>query len=732
MYDDYVSEPYLDTCLPSGHCYISMEKGHDRSTSWRALLVVSFSLLILAASHALEVPVISPSGGKVQVPVLVSMTHANPSGVIFYTTDGTDPRDGQGRVRQSARVYRPSFRQESFGGPLSVNGSTTIHARVKSGIDWSELAVTAFVGDQDFSYFLITEIMYHPTAVKGTPRNEEFLELKNLGDTPLDLSGLRIVDFTEGMEELYVIYTFPEGTTAPPGGYLILVANPESFRSIYPGVPFDGVIPPGKIRVSPFNNQVGRIALVGADGSVATQMRYQSHAPWPVVPDNHGYFRDHSSPVGFSLTRTSLDPKADPEHFSTWRASSARMGSPGEDDLEPKIPRLLINELRTRSGGALLDAVEIHNPTSKEVAIGGWWLSDARNDPFKFQFSWEMVVPAKGYLVVNELDFAAAGSDLVFSSGNDRCYLFSGGSEGELTGYSDGFQFLGSDRNYSFGRVESSDGNDYFLIEESSSFGLENMGPTLPDLMITEIMSHPGPGGFPYLELENITLKPIRLWDPDYPQNAWSLTVATRKEGRYQFPKYTTVPSGGFVLIVPEGVDPGDLPKGVQVFSFPDFLSSESPGVISLYRPSGMTGDKPRRVIVDQARYQDFSPWNSGAAGGGQGLERIGISAFGSDPSSWRAGPVGGTPGAFWQAGSPVAVVPEIFVTTRPGFHELQFFAEFGYQYLLEESFDLEDWSASSVDPIIGDGSESSFVVEAVDTSSPRYFRLVVDAHPPY
>ncbi len=637
-----------------------MEKGHKRSASWRAFLIVCLSFSFFRVSLALEVPVISPAGGNVQAPALLSISHANPSGAIFYTTDGTDPRDARGRVRRTARVYRPSRDRKSFGGPPSINRPMTVQARVKSGNDWSELVAAAYVVDQDFSCLLITEIMYHSTALNGTPRNEEFIEFKNLGDTPLDLSGMRIVDFSEGMEDLYEIHTFPEGQIAPPGGFVVLVANPGSFRSLYPGVAYHGVIPPGKIKESPFNNQWGRIALVGADGSVATQMRYQSHAPWPVVPDNHGYFRHQPSPVGFSLTRTTLDPKADPEHFSTWRASSARLGSPGSDDPEPNIPRLVINELRSRSNGFLVDAVEIYNPTSAEVPIGGWWLSDQRDSPFSFQFPSEMVVPAKGYLVVDELDFAAAGSNLAFNSGNERCYLFSGDSDGELTGYSNGFQFFGIDQNASFGRVESSDGNDYLLTEKFPSFGTKNSGPVLPNLMITEIMYHPGKGGFPYLELQNVTPEPIPLWDPDCPENVWVLSGVVELTKKFRFPKNTIVAPGGFVICVPKGTEPIDVPGNVQVFSFSRKLFSGTRGAVSLCRPSGTSGKSPRYIIVDQAKYQNTSPWDPGAAGGGQGLERIGMNAFGNDPASWCAGPTGGTPGATWKGTCPGPSVPEI------------------------------------------------------------------------
>src|SRR5688572_7097298 len=54
----------------------------------------------------------------------------------------------------------------------------------------------------------ITEVMYQPAATSGSS-DYEFVELQNIGTTPLDLSGVR---FTNGLE-----YEFPVGTTLAAG-----------------------------------------------------------------------------------------------------------------------------------------------------------------------------------------------------------------------------------------------------------------------------------------------------------------------------------------------------------------------------------------------------------------------------------------------------------------------------------------------------------------------------------
>jgi hypothetical protein len=162
-----------------------------------------------------------------------------------------------------------------------------------------------------------------------------------------------------------------------PGEFYVLARRTNVFQSNYPGVPVAGEL------ASHLDNAKGFPMLRSPEGAIATIMAWNSHDPWPVVPDNHGYFgADHE--VGFSLVRTRLDPASDSMHFSSWRASTYRYGSPGADDPDPIVPPILVNELLARSTGSLVDTVEFFNPNSTNIHIGGWWLSDERNEPFNY------------------------------------------------------------------------------------------------------------------------------------------------------------------------------------------------------------------------------------------------------------------------------------------------------------------------------------------------------------
>jgi hypothetical protein len=75
--------------------------------------------------------------------------------------------------------------------------------------------------------------MYHPpTTVNYDGDAFEFIELKNVGNSARELSG---VNFGGGVD-----FTFPIGTFISPGQFIVLVSDPVAFASKYPGVPIGG------------------------------------------------------------------------------------------------------------------------------------------------------------------------------------------------------------------------------------------------------------------------------------------------------------------------------------------------------------------------------------------------------------------------------------------------------------------------------------------------------------
>jgi hypothetical protein len=133
----------------------------------------------------LNPPGFSPAGGLVPPGYALALTNANPSGALYYTLDGSDPRRWGGAVAPGAVAYTT---------PLVLSNAVFLRTRVRDGTNWSALVEAPFYVVQDFSRLAVTEIMYHPPSAAFPGDEYEFLELKNTGPIALDLSGL---EFTE-------------------------------------------------------------------------------------------------------------------------------------------------------------------------------------------------------------------------------------------------------------------------------------------------------------------------------------------------------------------------------------------------------------------------------------------------------------------------------------------------------------------------------------------------------
>ncbi|MES2465841.1 MAG: lamin tail domain-containing protein [Verrucomicrobiota bacterium] len=569
-------------------------------------------------------PVLSPAGGWVHAPALAEVSHNNAAGTVFYTINGPDPRDPFGEVAREARRAPEN---------LSVNRPMVVRARVRAGAEWSQLVVAAFTVDQDFSKLLFTEMMYHP---RDNDDWEEFIELKNAGSVPLDLTGLQI---NFGYEDYrpFLSYTFPAKTIVAPGGFQVLIAQLQAYRALHPSARADGILQGG------MSNDRGSLAVQTAAGAVAATASYDTAAPWQVVPDNHGYFAEDG--VGFSLVRRSADPQLNPEDYRNWRASAQRYGSPGADDPPPTVPPVYINELMSRSNAGELDYVEFYNPNAQPVDLGGWWLSDERNDPFRYAIPAGTVVPAGGYLVLDESQYGAGVS---FNTEGERCYLFSGDQNGVLTGYSHGFQFRGAERGMSFGRHPASDGREDFPLQMAPTPGAPNAGPRVPPVVISRSLYRPAMVGETYVELYNTTDAAINLWDPGNPGSTWALGDLWNSP--VPFPGNTVIPAKGHVLVV--GSDPAtfrvrnQVPEAVTIvrlqgLSFDSFIRYG----VSLFQPSGLAAGVIRYVELERVGYGTAAPWPSGADAPGHSLERIHPERYANDPQNWREAPVGLFPG---------------------------------------------------------------------------------------
>lgn len=550
-------------------------------------------------------PNFSQTGGAVPNGYSLVLTHTNNSGVVYYTLDGTDPRAIGGGVAPGALAY---------SGAIVINSPVTVRARVLVNGVWSAVVEFSFFPPQDLSKLLVTEVMYHPPDVGLTDGDDfEFLELKNAGTNTLSLTGLRFTGIN---------FTFTNGTSLAPGQFFVLARNAAQFAVKYPGVTVNGIYSGRQ------DNAGETITLSHPLGAEVLSVSYGVLAPWPVTPD------------GFDFSLVPVQPNTNPDFDNplNWRASTLPGGSPGMDDPPSPIPSILINEVLTHSE-TTNDFIELFNPTTNTVELGGWFLTDAPGTPKKFRIAEGTQVSPLSYIVFTEADFNATpglSNSFSLNSHGDDVYLFSGDANTNLTGYSHGFSFNAAPDGETFGRYVISTGEEQFPPQSSATPGLPNAGPRIGPLVITEIMYNP-PFPLPeFVEMKNISSNAVSLFDPALPTNAWRFNGIG-----FTFPTNVIVPPGAVVVISPVSVfdftNYYSVPPGTLLFGGYTGTLQDSGERLELQRPDVPDTNGFAYINVDEVRYNDKAPWPPAADGSGPSLQKQQGGLYGNDPASWTA-----------------------------------------------------------------------------------------------
>ena len=554
-------------------------------------------------------PVFSRFGGEVPAGFALSITHSNASGTVFLTLDGSDPRvPGSGAVAAGARAWSQ---------PLVFNTTTQVRARVLIQGQWSALVEASFYPPQDLSGLGLSEVMFNPPAVGITNGEEfEFIELWNSGPQALNLSGLV---FTKG-----ITFTFTNGTILGPGQFLVLARNSAAFAAKYPGVAMGGIYT-GKL-----DNAGETITLSHPGGTTVFSLTYQDTAPWPAAADGWG----------FSMVPATPGASQASDDGSKWRASAISGGSPGRADPPVFIAPIKINEVLAHTDPPQVDAIELLNPTSANVNIGGWFLTDDPAMPLKYRVPMGTTIAAGGLLVVDATQFdptPGIGNSFALDSTGDQVWLFSGDASGRLSGYSHGVEFGATFNGASLGRLVNEVGDEFFPLQTMVTLGRTNAGPRVGPVVINEIHYHPLDAGYSFVELLNTTTNPVPLFAPAFPTNQWRVSGLG-----FTFPANTTLPPGGLVLLTATNAVAFrahyTVPDGVPVFGPYSGLLQEGGENLEIQQPDNPNLLPPvPYVAVEQVRYHARDPWPAAADGAGFSLQRRDPSAYGNTPSNWIA-----------------------------------------------------------------------------------------------
>ena len=606
-------------------------------------------------AHAVSRPQFSRSSGSFGADFSFEIS-GPASAEIYYTLDGSDPRLSSGELSPSALNY---------GGPLQFVGHTVVKARARNLefrpgrrgdgppiiSPWSGVITADFFKDRlarsvDLA---VTEIHFNPgsptsaeLSLDSTLNNDdfEFVELKNVGGERISIAQLV---FDEGIQ-----FAFAEGSirSLAPNETMLLAANQNAFEIRYGALANVGGEYSGRLR-----NNGERLRLSSAVGPRILDFSYSDL--WHPTTDGHGFS------LVLADERTGSEDLSD---SSLWRPSANRNGSPGETDPSPiPVPGVVVNEVHVF--GDEPDAVELHNPTGDIADIGGWFLTDDRNVPRKFQIPSGTTIPANGYVRFDENDFNSDNGDgkkFSFSRFGDQVYLFSVDASGALDRHMHGFSFGPAERNVSFGLHSTSRNEEHFVAQSTLTLGQANSEPLIGPLVVNEVMYRP-PDDFEngrfwdnsqdeYVELRNISGQPVELSEPNDKDNVWTL----RGVVDYDFPANTIIPPDGYVLVV--NFDPNSDSNRSESFRAKFSIASDTSlfgpyrgklsnnsGTLRLLKPGEPDEQTEPRVLVDSVSYSDQSPWPVAADGMGHSLQRLDSAGFANDPENWgSAAPAAG------------------------------------------------------------------------------------------
>ncbi|HUF62040.1 MAG TPA: lamin tail domain-containing protein [Verrucomicrobiales bacterium] len=132
--------------------------------------------------------------------------------------------------------------------------------------------------------------------------SEEWIELHNPGDEPVDLSGWSLTDAVD--------FVFPEGSLLPAGGYVVATGDAETLQSKEPDVVIYGDWSGG------LANSTDLVVLRDQRGNVADRVRYFDDGRWPEAADGRG------------SSLELRDPRSDNASGEAWAGSDSWSQSP--------------------------------------------------------------------------------------------------------------------------------------------------------------------------------------------------------------------------------------------------------------------------------------------------------------------------------------------------------------------------------------------------------------------
>jgi len=436
------------------------------------------------------------------------------------------------------------------------------------------------LSDHTQDFLRITELMFDGRA--------DFVELKNIGPEPLDLTGVRFID------GIAFDFSFGNLTSLFPDEYVVIVENsPEQFAQLYD------------------------VSEMNIAGQYAGYLDNQGERIELVAPINREILTFTYSPKWFPLGKsrgyTVRDERTITELWDRqlgWRPGSRELGTPGEaDPFEmPEPGAIVINEIMTNPADGFNDWIELYNTTDAPIDIGGWFLGDADLDGDnryldRYRIADGTVVPAGGYVTFTRAehfgnpDDPGARMPFGLSSFGEVVYLVGGDARGLRPDYVASARFGAAPTDVSFGR---------HLVDQRSTFFASS--PVLDEPV------HIGPN-------ERLATPFEPAW---LPGELVHLNVRDISTG-HGFSVALVSPSGTRVSLIDSNVDQSGFRE--TVYNFPGFEGENRNGIWLLEVMTGAEGiDLVASFLqmTTDVKTADFVAMAEPTMGAGNSVPRVG------------------------------------------------------------------------------------------------------------
>ena len=586
---------------------------------------------------AIDAPIFSEHGGVISSNSGIGLSASN--GTIYYTIDGRDPRLSGGGIADSA---------SAFTDPIQLSSDATIKARAFHEGEWSALNQAHFMIASELP-LRVSEINFNPhdarlvdalTELQVDNDQFEFIELTNIGDQPIDLKGVRFLETRIEFESNGMSFVFAD-QQLQPGQAIVVVQDREAFTSRYGAdtpiaVGNDGVGGRQGEFAGELSNDGEVITLMDSSGRIIQQFDYS------------GSIESLDRTRGYGSSLQIVDPGESYENETNWIASSQFGGSPGVTATSAHGD-VVINEVKAKDAPASDGWIELYNATERPIDVGGWYLSDAIGDLFKFQVTDGITIAGDGYQTISQSQF---GFGLHRARGG-HLWLIESDDQGVPLRFVDQVQVATSVEGTTVGRSLAE--LNRMIPLSQSTLNSRNRLPDVGDIVVSEVHFHSpdldgeGTGqqanNFEYIELLNRSEVEIDL-------SGWRLTGdvdLSFRRGPILGPGETAL-AVSFAPNRSTQANPFREAHGIDR-SVPlagPYLGrlNNSHGTVRIERPLEPMPSEPffsPYLIVDEVMFDSQQPWPESPGGSGDTLTRINARALGKLASSWTGAPP--TPG---------------------------------------------------------------------------------------